>query len=101
MKLYYEKVEYLMDGTLAIRTWHDKDGHKVLYDDVSVNLTCYGMMPEEGHIFMPTYKMSPEYYQQIVDDIVEEVIEPVQIGLGTGVYVKLKDNWEEGVEMIE
>ena len=101
MKLYYEKAEYLMDGTLAIRTWHDEDGYKEPYGDVTVNLTCYGMVPEEGHIFIPTYKLPKDYYQQILDDIVEEVIGPVQIGLGTGVYAKLKDNWENGVEMLE
>ena len=101
MKLYYEKSEYAVDGTLAIRTWWDAGGFMEPYGDVTVNLSGYGMMPEEGHIFIPTYKMMDDYYKRIVNDIVDEVVCPVQIGLGVGVYAKLKEDWESRVEMVK
>lgn len=103
MELYYEKAEYVVDDTLAIRTWwiDEEYGFFEPYGDVTVNLSEYGMKPEEGHIFIPTYKMTPDYYGQIVHDIIEEVIAPVQIGLGVGVYAKLKENWEDGVKMMK
>lgn len=101
MKLYYEKSEYSIDGTPAIMTWWNGNGYMEPYGNVTVNLSGYGMMPEEGHIFIPTYKMTDDYYKQIVNDIVEEVICPVQIGYGTGVYAKLKEDWESKVEMVK
>ena len=103
MELYYEKAEYVVDGTLAIRTWSidEEYGFFEPYGDVTVNLSGYGMKPEEGHIFIPCYKMTSDYYGQIVHDIIEEVITPVQIGLGVGVYAKLRENWEDGVKMMK
>ena len=59
------------------------------------------MTPDEGYIFIPKYKMTEEYYEQIVKDIIEEVVFPVQIGYGTGVFAKLKDHWEDNVEMMK
>ena len=82
-------------------TWWKGNGYWEPYGKATVNLSAYGMMPEEGHIFIPTYKMSDEFYEQIVNDIVEEVVCPVQIGLGVGVYAKLKKDWESNVEMMK
>ncbi len=101
MKLYYKKDEYVVDDTLYIGTWCNDCGYFEPYGDVTVNLSGYGMKPEEGHIFIPTYKMTPEYFHQVCDDIVDEIIAPIQIGFGQGVYAKLKDNWEDRVEMLE
>lgn len=103
MRLYYKKDEYVADGTLAIRTWYQDEefGYMAPYGDVTVNLSGYGMKPEEGCIFIPTYKMTPEYFERIYDDIIDEVLYPIPIGYGHGVYARLKENWEEGVEMYE
>lgn len=103
MKLFYKKGEYVVDGTLAISTWFEDEeyGYLAPYGDVTVNLSGYGMRPEDGYIFIPTYKMTPEYFNQVCDDIVEEVVAPIRIGLGQGVYAKLRDDWESEVEMLE
>lgn len=101
MKLYYEKARYAVDDTLAIRTWWDGDGYLEPYGDVTVNLSGYGVEPEEGYIFIPVYKMTPAYYEQICKDIVDEVVERVQIGYGVGVYARLKERWEDSVEMMK
>lgn len=101
MQLIYEKTEYWVDGSLAIRTWADVGEGFEPYGDVTVNLSGYGMFPEKGHIFIPRYKMSDSYYEQVCRDIVEEVICPVQIGYGIGVYAKLKPDWEKNVELIK
>lgn len=102
MKLFYKKDEYVVDGTLAISTWFEDEefGYMAPYGDVTVNLSGYGMKPEEGCIFMPTYKMTEEYALQVLNEIAEEVIGIVPIGYGSGLYVRLKENWESGVEMI-
>lgn len=101
MKLYYEKARYAVDDTLAIRTWWVGEYGYEPYGDVTVNLSGYGMTPDEGYIFIPKYKMTEEYYEQIVKDIIEEVVFPVRIGYGTGVFAKLKDHWEDNVEMMK
>ena len=101
MKLYYSKDKYVADDSVAIRSWikDEEFGYFAPYGDVTVCLKGYGVTPEEGFIFIPTYKMTDEYFNQVCEDIVDEVITTVQIGYGRGVYAKLKDNWEEGVEM--
>ena len=101
MRLYYEKNRYVVDNTLAIQTWWDGDGYLEPYGNVTVNLSAYGMYPQDdGYIFIPTYKMTPNFYEQVCKDIVEEVVSPVQIGYGTGVYAKLKEDWENNVTML-
>ena len=97
MKLIYEKTEYMIDGTTAIKTWVETEEGLEPYGDVTVNLAGYGVKPEEGHIFMPRYKMSDGFYEQVCKDIIEEIICPVQIGYGIGVYAKLKPEWERSV----
>jgi hypothetical protein len=102
MKLYYEKSRYAVDGTLAIMTWTDEDGYFEPYGDVTVNLSGYGMFPQDdGYIFIPTYKMSTDYYKQVCDDIVDEVIQEIPIGYGTGVYARLKENWDNQVVLMD
>ena len=102
MKLYYTKNRYAVDNTLYIGTWCNDEGFFEPYGDVTVNLSAYGMMPKnDSHIFIPTYKMTSDYIEQVLNDIVEEVITEVPIGLGRGLYVRLKENWEEGVEMMK
>ena len=44
--------------------------------------------------------MPDDFYEQVISDIVEEVLGPVRIGFGMGEIVRLKENWEEMVEMI-
>ena len=101
MKLIYAKDRYIADDTMAIRTYTDEEGWLEPYGDVTVCLADYGLKPAEGHIYMPTYKMTPDYANQIIDDIVDEIIGEVRIGYGTGLYVKLKDNWTDNVQMME
>jgi hypothetical protein len=100
MKLIYEKARYTVDDTLAIRTWTETDWGIEPYGDVTVNLSGYSKFPEEGCIFMPKYKMSDKYFDQVCSDIIEKVICPVQIGYGVGVYARLKPDWESLVEVI-
>ena len=102
MKLYYKKDEYVVDGTLAISTWFEDEefGYLAPYGDVTVNLSGYGMKPEDGHIFIPTYKMTPDYLSQVIDDIVDKILYRVPIGFAEGIYVRLKDDWESGGEMV-
>ena len=101
LKLYYEKAQYIADGSLAIRTyWDDPEfGFREPYGDVTVCLVDYGMTPEKGTIFMPTYKMTPDFVEQVLDEIAEEVIREIPIGFGRGLHVKLKKNWEHLVDM--
>ena len=103
MRLYYEKGIYAVDKTLAISTWYEDEeiGFLAPYGNVTVNLSGYGMAPEEGCIFMPTYKMSPDYLSQVIEDIVDEIIGIVPIGLGEGIYARLRDDWEDRVQMVE
>ena len=101
MKLIYAKDIYVADGTLAIRSYVEEDGWIEPYGPVTVCLTDYGLKPDDGYIYMPTYKMTPDYTNQVIDDIVEEIIGEVRIGYGTGLYVKLKDDWEKGVSMMD
>lgn len=101
MKLFYEKTKYVVDNTLAIKTWADLGEGIEPYGDVTVNLSGYGIIPEEGHIFLPKYKMSDEYFENVCSDIVDEVLCPVQIGYGIGFYAKLKPDWEQKVELLK
>lgn len=101
MRLYYEKAKYAVDDTLAIQTWCNDEGYFEPYGRVTVNLSEYGMKPEEGYIFIPTYNMTYDFYRQVYEDIIEEVIAPVRIGFGEGVYAKLKENWEDNVTMLD
>ena len=99
--LYYEKSEYVVDGTLAISTWTDEYGYLEPYGDVTVNLSAYGRVPEPGTIFMPTYNMPKSYFDEVCKDIVEEIIEEIPIGYGKGVIARLKPDWEKSVQMLE
>lgn len=102
MKLSYAKDRYVADGTLAIRSYiEEDDGWIEPYGDVSVCLADYGLKPADGYIYMPIYKMTPNYISQLLVDLVDEVVGEVQIGYGTGLYVKLKSDWENSVEMRE
>jgi hypothetical protein len=98
--LYYEKSEYVVDGTLAINTWTDEDGYLEPYGDVTVNLSAYGMTPPPGTIFMPKYKMPQDYFDNVCEDIVDNIIKEIPIGYGTGVMAKLKPDWENNVNML-
>lgn len=100
MKLIYQKTHYVVDGTLAIKTWADLGRGLEPYGDVTVNMSGYGILPEEGHIFMPTYKMTDEYFARVCSDIVDSVICQVPIGYGLGVYARLKKDWDKGVELL-
>ena len=101
MKLIYAKSLYIADESLAIASYVEDEGYLEPYGDVSVCLVDYGMEPEPGHIFMPTYKMPKEFVDTVIRDIVDTVVREVQIGYGKGLYVKLKDNWEKSVTMMD
>ena len=101
MKLIYAKDRYVADGTVAIRTFTDEEGYIEPYGDVTVCLVDYGLKPQEGYIYMPTYKMPDKYLAQVIEDIVDEVVGNVRIGYGEGIYAKLKPNWENGVRMMD
>ena len=102
MRLYYKKDIYVADESLAISTWCEDEefGYLAPYGDVTVNLSGYGMTPDEGCIYIPTYKMSREYFNQVREDIVEEILGIVPIGLSEGIYARLRDDWEDRVQMV-
>lgn len=101
MELFYKKARYSVDDTLAITTWWNGDGYLEPYGDVTVNVRAYYNFPlDDSLVILPKYKMSEEYYDQIIDDIVERELSTVQIGYGEGVMVKLKENWEQLVKML-
>ena len=101
MELYYSKDEYVADNSLAIQTYAvDEDfGFLAPYGMATVCLVEYGLKPEDGTIFMPTYKMTPDFIETVLNDIVDEVIGEVQIGYGKGLHVRLKPDWEQHVKM--
>lgn len=80
------------DGTyIAMLT---EDGES--WCDVTVNLDEYGLHPEdENHIYIPIYKMDDETLDYIKSHLVDTVINTVPIGFGSGLYVKLVDNWKD------
>lgn len=103
MRLYYKKDEYVADGSIAISTWmadEECGGMLVPYGPVTVCLAGYGKTPDKGHVYMPTYKMTPEYRAQVLKDIAEEIVCEIPIGYGSGLYVKLKKDWEKNVWML-
>ena len=101
MKLYYSTDRYVADNSLAIQTYaEDEDGYILPYDMATVCLVDYGKTPEEGTIYMPIYKMTPEFLGALLLDIVDEILGEVQIGYGRGLHVRLKPDWEKNVEMI-
>ena len=101
MKLYYWKDAYVADDSIAIRAFEmdEEYGGLVPYGNVTVCLAGYGLTPPDGHIFIPTYNMSPSFYKQVVEDIVDEVVMPIEIGYGDGVLARLKPDWEKKVNM--
>lgn len=101
MKLIYAKSEYVADNSLAIMSYTDEDGWLEPYGHVTVCLADYGLKPAEGCVYLPTYKMTPDFLNQVLDDIVKRIICEVRIGYGTGLYVELKEDWENNVEMCE
>ena len=103
MKLYYATDRYVADNSLAIRTYamDEEFGFLEPYGDVTVCLIDYDLTPEEGTIFMPTYKMFGEFLETVMDDIVDEVLGTIQIGFGQGFHVRLKEDWQSQVEMVE
>ena len=103
MKLYYAKNRYAADNSLAIRAYaiDEEFGFLEPYGNVTVCLVDYGRTPDEGHIYMPTYKMTPEFRAQVLRDIAQEVVEVVPIGYGEGLYVWLKPDWEQNVDMVD
>lgn len=103
LELYYQKNEYVADGSLAIQTYamDDDIGFIVPYGMVTVCLVDYGMTPEAGTVYMPTYKMTPDFIGTVLVDIVDEIISEVQIGYGRGLHVRLRPDWESRVKMME
>lgn len=102
MEFYYSKSKYVADDSLAIQTYvkDEEYGYLEPYGTVTVCLVDYGMTPEDGTIFIPAYKMTDDFFEQVLDDIVEEIITGIKIGYGKGYHVRLKPNWEELVNMV-
>lgn len=103
MELYYKKDTYVADGSIAIQTYAMDEEFGMLepYGMATVCLAGYNVKLNEGEIAIPAYKMTPEFFDTILGDIVEEVVTGIRIGYGKGYIAKLKPNWESGVKMIE
>lgn len=96
--MIYKKEKYLLDDTLAILAFTEKDGQLEQTGEVTVNLTAYGLMPVSGAIFMPTYKMTNEYFDEVCKDLVKEIIGTVEVPCGICTIAKLKPDWENYIK---
>ena len=94
--LKYLRGEYVAGGT-AIRCV-DEDGLPYAY--CSVCLADYGLIPPEDEIVVPVYKMMPYDIQTIVKDLAKEELGFVHFGYGTGLRIRLRDDWREFCEEI-
>ena len=93
--MIYYRGKYMADNSTAIQAYTD-DGEP--YATCTVCLAEYGMTPpSEDYVFVPTYKLFG-FYEQFKKDLVESEIQPVQIGFGQGLMVKMKPNWKELTE---
>ena len=90
--MVYYRGKYTADNSTAIQAYTN-DGEP--WATCTVCLVDYGMTPpDENHIFIPKYKLF-KFYDQFVEDLVDEVLYPVPIGYGEGVFARLKPNWKE------
>ena len=97
--MIYRASHYVCDDTTAIMAFSDIGEAEC---SVSINLSDYGIRPENNeHIYIPAYKIEPyskEIFNQIINDLVEEVKQEIFIGYKDSckcLYVKLKENWRE------
>lgn len=89
----YKCSTYCADGSTYIRM---ETANGEPWCDVSICLKSYDLVPEdENHIFIPTYKMDSDTLDYIKSTLVKQELCPVTIGYGTGIYVRLVDNWKE------
>ena len=102
--MIYKASNYIFDDTTAIMAFSDIGEPEC---SVSINLSDYGMIPENNeHIYIPYYKISEfimDIMNRIILDLVEEIKEEVFIGYNNSckcLYVKLKVNWRDLMEEI-
>lgn len=102
MDLIYQKARYSVDDTLAIITYtEDAEVGLEVYGYATVNVSAYYHFPlSDDLVILPKYKMSPEFYDTIVRDIVEKELSEVQVGYGMAQMVRLKPDWEKHVKML-
>lgn len=101
MKLIYQKSRYTHDNTLAIVTYTKDEGYLEPYGTVTLNVSDYYNLPlTDELIILPKYKMSEEFYNTVIKDIVEKELGELKVGYGIAQMVKLKPNWEDLVETL-
>ena len=102
MKLYYRKEIYSADDSVAIQTYikDEENGYLEPYGMATLCLAGYNVKLADDEICLPAYKMSPEFIDTVIEDIVDEIVTGIRIGFGKGFIAKLKPNWEDNVEMV-
>lgn len=102
MKLIYQKSRYIVDDTLAIMTYtEDPEYGLEPYGAATVNISQYYHFPlSDDLVILPKYKMSKEFYDTVVRDIVEKELSEIKVGYGVAQMVRLKPDWEAHVRML-
>ncbi len=98
VKLTYHEYKYVSNHTLAIEAHCDEGPYGVC----TVNLEDYDIKPKAGHIFVPAYKMSDEFLNQIIEDLGDRNSSPLPFCIGpfeaTVYLMKLRPDWKMVVE---
>lgn len=96
MKYTYRVDVYASNKTMAISAWEDGN---VPYGVCTLNLEEYDVTPLPGYIFVPAYKISREFLQNIVSDLGDPEYKPLPFGIGpfnARMYLmKLREDWPE------
>lgn len=102
MDLIYQKARYSVDDTLAILTYtEDPETGLEPWGYATVNVSAYYHFPlTDDLVILPKYKMTKEFYETVVNDIVEKELSEVQVGYGVAQMVRLKPDWEQHVRML-
>lgn len=96
MKYTYRVEVYTSNRTMAISAYMDDE---TPYGTCTLNLEEYGVTPPLGYIFIPAYKISPEFLKNIITDLGDPDYKALPFCMGpfnASMYLmKLRDDWPE------
>ena len=100
MKYTYRVEVYTTNKTMAISAYTDDE---IPYGVCTLNLEEYGVTPLPGYIFVPAYKISQEFLQNIITDLGDPEYKPLPFGMGpfkARMYLlKLRNDWPEALNV--
>lgn len=100
MKYTYRVDVYASNKTMAISAWEDGN---IPYGVCTLNLEEYDVTPLPGYVFVPAYKISQEFLQNIVSDLGDPEYKPLPFGIGpfnARMYLlKLREDWPEALNV--